>query len=118
MERATRFELATSTLGRWHSTTELRPLLCSVAGAQDTKEGVERSSCRWPGELRMNPVPGSNLVWAAGIQGPVQGSVLVLDPEESIRRGIDSQGRHVRMIPARSEEIPDRRHDKTLRTDW
>ncbi len=31
MERETRFELATSTLARLHSTTELFPLMCAGA---------------------------------------------------------------------------------------
>jgi hypothetical protein len=31
-ERATRFELVTSSLGSWHSTTELRPQVLMIKG--------------------------------------------------------------------------------------
>ncbi len=39
MERAKRFELSTSTLARWRSTTELRPRTDFLVSVHDPREG-------------------------------------------------------------------------------
>jgi hypothetical protein len=41
MERDTRFELATSTLARLHSTTELVPLVASVSNVDLSESQIE-----------------------------------------------------------------------------
>ncbi len=41
LERKTRFELATPTLARWCSTTELLPRLAGLAGFEPTHDGIK-----------------------------------------------------------------------------
>ena len=69
LERKTRFELATSTLARWRSTTELLPQKAGVPGFEPGHDGI-KTRCltawlypinkRWGGRGELNPrVPES-----------------------------------------------------------